>query len=111
MERDTTSSKKIRRFLVAWAAITVVFLVELLVETYPNFPTDIKRWLVVLLIGPPIWLGINLASEKFISRPTAKALNRLGETKLRRINTILLYIIIVPIVLVLLIAIMRSFFE
>jgi hypothetical protein len=111
MEHDATPWKKIRRFLLFWAAITVAFLVELLIETYPDFPTDLNRWLIVLLIGPPIWLVVNLASEKFIGRPTTKALNRLGETKLRRINTILLYIIIVPIVLLLLVAIIRSLFE
>jgi hypothetical protein len=111
MENEAKPPNKIRRFLFGWAVITVLFAIGFVIEAYPDYPTSLTRGLLVFLIGPPLWLALNLAAEKFIGEPTARALDKLGEARLKRINTILLYVILVPTLLTLLLVAGHSFFE
>lgn len=113
MEEDQKSNnrKKYLRLLAIWAGISVFFLIEFIYETYPDYPKSPSGWLILILVGPPIWLLVNILGEKFIGRPTAKVINKLGEKRLRNINIVLASVIIIPVVLMILLFVTDSIFH
>jgi len=106
---EVPTPKKIRRFLIFWVVVTAAFLVVGLVEDYPDFPTNLNRWLIYLLVGPPVWFLVWFLVNLFVQR-LLRLLDRLGDKTIRRINIILGCIIAVPITMIL-VAVIVSLFK
>jgi len=104
MEQETPIRKRIIRFLIAWVFFAVILAIVLYIDTYPEFPGNLSRLLVVFLIGIPVWMIVNLAAERYVGR----AFKKVGENRLRTINKVLAGIIIVPIMIVLVIALVMT---
>jgi len=98
-------------FLILWGIVAIGFSIELLIESYPEFPKNLNLWLIVLLVCPPIWLVVNLAAEYFLGKRIANGFKRIGEKKIRTINKVLAGIIFVPIVVLLMIAVFMTIFK
>ncbi|MBI5474380.1 MAG: hypothetical protein HY961_18745 [Ignavibacteriae bacterium] len=110
MEEGQKNNRKEKylRILAIWAIITVFFLGEFVCETYPDYPKKPSEWLLLLIIGPPIWLLLNILGEKYIGQPIAKSIDKIGEKRLRKINIILASIIFIPLLVMILILITDS---
>ena len=103
--------KKYYRFLLLWGAIIITTLVVLFVGSYPELPKGLKRWILVLLIGPPLWFVSSVLFERYVGKPAIEALHRVGEKKLRFVNKILAAIIVVPLLILILIGLLLSLFK
>jgi hypothetical protein len=110
MEHERLLRKRIIRFIMVWLIFTCVFLIELYIETYPDFPQRVDRLLAIVLIGIPAAIIVELAFERYVGKPVQAQLTKIGENRLRKINIILLGIIIVPIVLLVFIALIMTAF-
>ena len=103
--------KRTYRFLLVWGIITLGFVIELLIESYPKLPNKLNEWIIILLIGPPLCLLVNMFIEYFVAKPAIDGLYKVSEKKIRTINKVLVGIIVVPILILLLIAVFLSLFK
>jgi hypothetical protein len=103
--------KKTYRLLLVWGVIVLVTLFVLFIGSYPEIPKGLNRWILVLLIGPPLWLVGSLLFERFVAKPTLDALHRVADKRIRLVNTILAGIIVVPVLVLMLIALLFSLFK
>ncbi len=99
------------RFLIVWGILAIVYSLELIIESYPEFPKDLRLWLFIVFFCPLLWLILNLTFEYFFGKRIRNGFNRIGEKRLRTINKVLVGIIIVPIVVLLFIGLVISFFK
>ena len=103
--------KRTLYFIIFWAILTIVFLLDYVLELGLVFPKNSNGWLLFLLFGPLLWLIVNIVFEYLIGKPISAGLDKLGEKKIRTINKVLASVIILPIIIVLLYAIFISFYE
>ena len=102
---------KTYRLLLVWGAIVLLTLFVLFIGSYPEISKGLNRWILVLLIGPPLWLVGSLLFERFVAKPTLDALQRVADKRIRLVNKILAGIIVVPVLVLILIGLLFSLFK
>ena len=77
--------------LIVWTIVAILVIIE----SVPETPTTIRGWVLLLLLGPPVYVAVEWAVEKLIS---AKMGSRISPARFsfRRIGILLFVMVVIP---------------
>jgi len=82
------------RYAIGFFILLVVYLVLLLFYIYPHWPIDLIGWAILILVGIPLALFLELISEFFFNKKTGQKISD-AKFSIKRILIVIMAVIII----------------
>lgn len=72
---DRTWNQRIVRYAIGIPIFLTIYLILMLLYIYPHWPADLIGWTILLFVGIPICLFLELIGESVLRKETGQAIS------------------------------------